>query len=199
MYTNQRQTQDTKELRRIGGRWLKEKRENAGLSQRQLADILGVEYYTFISQIETGHGRIPPDRYEAWARAIGLSLPDFVREILRYYDPVTFSILFGDLSDGAAGAAIGDGSPYADENRHLQEQVRELQRLLGKKTMEIEQMRERLTGVADPVQQEPASERRSPPRPLTGRRATKPHENGATSYAPAQPHLDGTRLSPAED
>lgn len=70
MYTNQRQTNETKELRRLGGRWLKERRERAGLSQRQLAEILGVEYYTFISQIETGHGRIPPDRYAAWAEAI---------------------------------------------------------------------------------------------------------------------------------
>lgn len=142
MYTNQRQSQDTKELRRLGGRWLKEKRESAGLSQRQLAEILGVEYYTFISQIETGHGRIPPDRYQAWADAIGLDLPDFVREILRYYDPVTFSILFGDRQ-AAAAAAGSSGATLTSENRQLREQVRELQRLLGKKTMELEQARER--------------------------------------------------------
>lgn len=141
MYTNQRQTQDTKELRRIGGRWLKERRESAGLSQRQLAEILGVEYYTFISQIETGHGRIPPDRYETWANAIGLSLSDFVREILRYYDPVTFAILFGDAS-ASTGMA---GSALSTENRQLREQVRELHRLLGKKTMELEQARDRLS------------------------------------------------------
>lgn len=140
MYTNQRQTSDTKELRRIGGRWLKERREHAGLSQRQLADILGVEYYTFISQIETGHGRIPPDRYEAWASAIGLSLADFVREILRYYDPVTFGILFGN----GEGADAGGNGVAAAEKRQLQEQIRELQRLLGKKTMELEQLRERI-------------------------------------------------------
>jgi transcriptional regulator with XRE-family HTH domain len=52
------------------GRWLKECREAAGLSQRQLADLVGAEYHTFISQLETGRGRIPPDRYKAWAQAL---------------------------------------------------------------------------------------------------------------------------------
>ncbi len=172
MYTNQRQNQDTKELRRLGGRWLKERRESAGLSQRQLAEILGVEYYTFISQIETGHGRIPPDRYEAWASAIGLELADFVREILRYYDPVTFTILFNTTgaTDGATQNAVGRDTPVQDarardaltaENRQLQEQVRELQRLLGKKTMELEQMREKLAGHAQAAGKRAASDRRS--------------------------------------
>lgn len=170
MYTNQRQNQDTKELRRLGGRWLKERRESAGLSQRQLAEILGVEYYTFISQIETGHGRIPPDRYEAWASAIGLELADFVREILRYYDPVTFTILFNAPADGAPQNAPDRDTPVQDarardaltaENRQLQEQVRELQRLLGKKTMELEQMREKLAGHVQAAGKRAATDRRS--------------------------------------
>lgn len=142
MYTNQKQTQDTKELRRVGGRWLKEKRESAGLSQRKLADILGVEYYTFISQIETGHGRIPPDRYEAWANAIGIPISEFVREILRYYDPITYAILFNGTSDSAANDAAFHISPAG--HLQMQEQIRELQRLLGQKTMELELARERL-------------------------------------------------------
>lgn len=175
MYTNQRQNNDTKELRRLGGRWLKEKRESSGLSQRQLAEILGVEYYTFISQIETGHGRIPPDRYEAWAGAIKVDLSDFVREILRYYDPVTFSILFGAGGTVAVNGLTGAPEPGAHdrdalvaENRQLQEQVRELQRLLGKKTMELEQMRENLAGSISAA-----------PRPSSGQRAVASH-NGTT-------------------
>jgi ribosome-binding protein aMBF1 (putative translation factor) len=46
------------ELRREGGKWLKEKREQANLSQRQLAAKVGAEYYTLISQLETGRGRV---------------------------------------------------------------------------------------------------------------------------------------------
>lgn len=191
MYTNQRQNEDTKELRRLGGRWLKERREHAGLSQRQLAEILGVEYYTFISQIETGHGRIPPDRYETWASAIGLELSDFVREILRYYDPVTFAILFGnEMQMTASGSQrdmlAGDSrtrEASGSENRQLQEQVRELQRLLGKKTMELEQLRERLTsgngnhvnrsGTPSTEQRPPVTQGDTPPTHTTKHRHTR--------------------------
>jgi transcriptional regulator with XRE-family HTH domain len=83
------------ELRREGGRWLRELREKVGMSQRQLAAEVGAEYYTFISQLELGRGRIPPDRYTVWARALGVPEKDFVREILRFYDPITYGILFG--------------------------------------------------------------------------------------------------------
>jgi transcriptional regulator with XRE-family HTH domain len=96
MYGNpQRLTANgVQELRREGGRWLKQCREAAGLSQRQLAELVGAEYYTFISQLETGRGRIPPDRYAIWAQALKMPAKDFVRQVLRFYDPVTYDILF---------------------------------------------------------------------------------------------------------
>lgn len=98
MYGNpqKRSAADVQDLRREGGRWLKDMREAAGLSQRQLAAKVGADYYTFISQLETGRGRLPPDRYSAWARALGMPEKTFVREILRFYDPITFGILFGE-------------------------------------------------------------------------------------------------------
>jgi ribosome-binding protein aMBF1 (putative translation factor) len=96
MYGNPQRRTDTgvQDLRREGGRWLKDLREAAGLSQRQLAAKVDAEYYTFISQLETGRGRIPPDRYADWAKALGVRPKDFVRQIMRYYDPITFAILF---------------------------------------------------------------------------------------------------------
>lgn len=96
MYGNpqKRSASDVQDLRREGGRWLKEMREAAGLSQRQMAAKVGADYYTFISQLETGRGRIPPDRYLDWARALGVPEKEFVRQILRFYDPVTYEILF---------------------------------------------------------------------------------------------------------
>jgi hypothetical protein len=45
--------------------------------------------------LETGRGRVPPDRYRTWAAALGVDAAAFVRELLRFYDPVTFEILFG--------------------------------------------------------------------------------------------------------
>jgi len=84
------------QLRRDGGRWLKGLREARGLSQRDLAARVGAEYYTFISQLESGRGRIPPDRYLLWANALGVEPRRFVRTLMRYYDPVTHTILFED-------------------------------------------------------------------------------------------------------
>jgi transcriptional regulator with XRE-family HTH domain len=96
MYGNpqKRATEGVQELRREGGRWLRKCREEAGLSQRELAQLVGAEYYTFISQLETGRGRIPPDRYHIWAEALKIPPKDFVQSVLRFYDPVTYGILF---------------------------------------------------------------------------------------------------------
>jgi len=97
MYTHpQRRTAKlTQKLRDHAGRWLRELREKRGLSQRDLAQKVGAEYYTFISQLEHGRGRIPPDRYLLWADALGVEPREFVRGLMAYYDPVTYGIIFG--------------------------------------------------------------------------------------------------------
>ena len=92
---------DVQARRRAGGQWLKGLRVKRGLSQRELAVAVGAEYYTFISQLENGRGRIPPDRYETWAAALGLPVWNLVFNIMRYYDPVTFEILFGEAGEFA--------------------------------------------------------------------------------------------------
>jgi transcriptional regulator with XRE-family HTH domain len=96
MYTNPQKLvdEDVGVLRRDAGLWLKQLREAQGLSQRDLAEMVGVEYYTFISQVESGRGRIPPDRYRAWSDALRVPTKDFVTKLMRYYDPVTYRILF---------------------------------------------------------------------------------------------------------
>jgi hypothetical protein len=48
--------------------------------------------HTFISQLETGRGRIPPDRYLIWAEALKIPPKEFVQHVLRFYDPVTYGI-----------------------------------------------------------------------------------------------------------
>lgn len=82
-------------LRLDAGAWLKQAREEAGLSQRELANILNLEYYTFISQLENGRGKIPSNRYREWATALGVDAKIFAKTMLRYYDPHSFDILFG--------------------------------------------------------------------------------------------------------
>lgn len=83
------------DLRREMGTWLKSLREAQGLSQRELANILSLDYYTFISQLENGRGKIPSSRYVEWAQALGQEPRAFVITLLSYYDPDTYDILFG--------------------------------------------------------------------------------------------------------
>ena len=66
-------------LRKEAGRWLRELREKRGLSQRELADKVGAEVYTLISQLEDGRGRIPPDRYLVWAEALEIEPGELAR------------------------------------------------------------------------------------------------------------------------
>ena len=85
---------ERKRLRKEGGVWLRERRERAGLSQRELANQINVTYYTFVSQIEAGRGRIPAERYKVWANALQIDPRDFVQSILSFYEPTTHDILF---------------------------------------------------------------------------------------------------------
>jgi transcriptional regulator with XRE-family HTH domain len=143
MYGSTTLMDDILDLRKKGGKWLKSLRERAGLSQRELADRLGMKFYTFISQLENGTGRIPPDRYENWAAALGISTSDFVRTILSYYDPITFRILFGEAESIVSEVALPMVRRSEVETELLREKIRELQRLLGKKTAEYEFLKEK--------------------------------------------------------
>jgi transcriptional regulator with XRE-family HTH domain len=83
-------------LRREGGQWLKELREKAGYTQRSFAAIVVSDYYTFISQIENGRGRVPPEKYAIWAETLGMEPREFLKDYMRFYDPISYAILFDD-------------------------------------------------------------------------------------------------------
>lgn len=91
---NSHRNSEIARLRKEAGRTLKEMREAKHLTQRQLAERIGVDYHAFIGQIESGRGRIPPERYEAFAKALDLPTRKFVKTMMRYYDPVTYKHLF---------------------------------------------------------------------------------------------------------
>jgi len=93
----------TKDLRRQAGRWLKEAREAARLTQAELAERVGLRYYTFVSQVESGVGRVPIDLQAVGAEALGLDPRDFARRLLRLYEPGLHRLLFGDDSGRRAG------------------------------------------------------------------------------------------------
>jgi transcriptional regulator with XRE-family HTH domain len=88
MYTGPRRRSDnlTRKLHKQAGCWLRELREERGLSQRELAQKVGAEYYTLISQLAHGYGRIPPNRCLAWTNALAVEPQVFVRRLMMRRD-----------------------------------------------------------------------------------------------------------------
>ena len=84
----------SKQLRKQAGDWLKKLRSRAGLSQVQLADVLGLKYYTFVSQVENGFGRVPIESMEAWAKALNVEPSDFAKRLLSFYEPELYRLLY---------------------------------------------------------------------------------------------------------
>ena len=90
-------------LRKQAGAWLKATREAAGLTQAELAERVGLRYYTFVSQVESGHGRVPIETQGAWAKAVGVDETEFARLLLGLYDPELYRLLFGEEPAGGDG------------------------------------------------------------------------------------------------
>ncbi len=86
---------DAKHMRKQAGGWLKELRAAAGLSQIDLAARLGLKYYTFVSQVENGFGRVPTESMANWADALGVEPSAFARHLLSFYEPEMYRLLFG--------------------------------------------------------------------------------------------------------
>ena len=81
-------------LRKECGIWLKNRREAAGLSQRDLAKLAKFKLFTFVSQVECGRCRIPPEHYHDWAQALKIDVRELVATMLYYYEPTTYKIIF---------------------------------------------------------------------------------------------------------
>ncbi|MET0339044.1 MAG: helix-turn-helix transcriptional regulator [Caulobacter sp.] len=82
--------------RKAAGRWLSAQREAAGLTQAEVAEQVGLRYYTFVSQVEGGYGRVPSEHFGSWAKALGHDPYAFTKVLLSHYDPDVFRLLFPD-------------------------------------------------------------------------------------------------------
>ena len=80
----------------IGGR-VKEKREELGMTQKTLADALGLSYYTMISQIEKGYVTLPPSMWVPIAEALRLDVEEWVTLCLDQLQPDIYHALFGPV------------------------------------------------------------------------------------------------------
>ena len=79
------------------GSWLKAARLRRGLTQKDLADAIGVEYYTMISQMELGYISIPPSLWVPLATALKEDIEDFVVTCLSEIQPEVYNALFGNV------------------------------------------------------------------------------------------------------
>jgi transcriptional regulator with XRE-family HTH domain len=89
---------EAERLRKEAGAYLRKLREAQDITQAGLAKALGIEYYTMISQIERGVSRVPPDRMQQWAEALGVEPRTFAQRLLQFYDPYMWQLLFGKLA-----------------------------------------------------------------------------------------------------
>ena len=89
-------TEEALALRKDGGIFIKALRTHAGLTQREVAVALNMNYYTMIAQMEAGTARIPPDTYAPYAKVLGVDCKLFTRKLMQYYDPHTYKSLWGN-------------------------------------------------------------------------------------------------------
>jgi len=96
MHKQGKRNEESLALRSNAGVFLKALRTQTQLTQRDVAEALGLRYYTMISQIESGAARVPPEQYAAYAKTLGVDPALFVRKLTQYYDPHTYRALFGN-------------------------------------------------------------------------------------------------------
>jgi transcriptional regulator with XRE-family HTH domain len=72
------------------GEYLSALRKDKGLTQRDVSEELELKYYTFISQVENGQGRLPPKLWVKTAKCLGVNIQEFSLKMLEFYDPHAF-------------------------------------------------------------------------------------------------------------
>lgn len=77
------------------GSLIRKKRMDIGMTQKALSDLLGLQYYTFISQVETGWATLPPTLWIPMADALRLDRQEFTVSCLAYLQPEIYQALFG--------------------------------------------------------------------------------------------------------
>lgn len=70
-------------------------------SQRDLANRIGLKFYSFISQVENGRTRVPPELLQVWSQALDVPTPEFTRNMLYFFDNAIYVALFGEEQPSA--------------------------------------------------------------------------------------------------
>lgn len=93
-----------KKRRKQAGAWLRSLRQAQGLTQIELAKCVKINppATAFIAQVESGLDRVPNDRFEIWADALGVQPREFAITLMSYYNKPLHDLLFGGESQQPA-------------------------------------------------------------------------------------------------
>ena len=90
---------EAKKMRKEAGLYIRRCRNGIDLTQKKLADRLGLEHYTFVSSVETGANQVPTEAICDWADALEIDRREFATRLLACYQPGYYRAMFGDQSD----------------------------------------------------------------------------------------------------
>jgi len=79
--------------RKQTGKYLRNLREKAGLTQQDVAISVDMKYYTFISQIENGSASLQIYYWEVYALTMGVPVTEFARKMIKLSDPELYRLL----------------------------------------------------------------------------------------------------------
>lgn len=82
-------------LRGRFGAWLKAKREEAGLTQLDVAVVLDYAYSVAVSQIERGATALPAHDLKLWAKALRINQKEFGKQYAYHCHPFLYECLWG--------------------------------------------------------------------------------------------------------
>tara|TARA_R110000824_G_scaffold202815_1_gene387025 strand:+ start:1117 stop:1935 length:819 start_codon:yes stop_codon:yes gene_type:complete len=107
-----------REMRKRGGQYVKSLRlaNDPKMTQRELAEKLGVPFYTYISMVESGTARVPLDEMANWAEALGVDLQEFESKYMprAFADnvvPINFSSETKGANSNSGGNVLEDAYP----------------------------------------------------------------------------------------
>lgn len=101
-------SEETVERNRLVGKRIAHQRKNLGMTQKQLADALGLPYYTFISQVETGQATLPPSLWQKVASVLLMDPIDFSVQCLLVNEPEIYKQLFGKMKPSRVVARLAN-------------------------------------------------------------------------------------------
>ncbi len=94
-YTKYKENSESaRERRKEAGSYVKSLRVSRDMTQRELSMKLNLDYYTFVSQVEAGAARVPPESILQWAKALGVDGSEFSKKLFALYDPYMYEAVF---------------------------------------------------------------------------------------------------------